>query len=81
MTKHAKSKTPIPVSLSGPQVRCLNLDCGEEIPAHARSCVVCGQDAGFPNVRAAQVAEEQAALTDRVNSSREDARKRNCLTN
>jgi tetratricopeptide (TPR) repeat protein len=40
--------------------------CAETIPAVERSCPVCGQDAGFPNVRRAERLEESAALLVRL---------------
>jgi len=40
-------------------------DCGETLPAAERSCVVCGKDAGFPNVRRANRTEEVDALRQR----------------
>jgi hypothetical protein len=39
--------------------------CGETIPATERSCVLCGQDAGFPNVRRANRPEEVTRLEER----------------
>lgn len=47
--------------------------CGETIPAIARSCPVCGEDAGFPNVRRAERAEEVAALARRLKEAFEAA--------
>jgi hypothetical protein len=39
--------------------------CGNHIRAHERNCPVCDTDAGYPNVRAAEAAEERAALAER----------------
>jgi len=50
-------------------MKCLN--CHEEIPDHVRSCVVCGTDAGYPNVRAALRNEEVSALKLRVKEAEE----------
>lgn len=47
-------------------MKCLNEDCGEEVPSHSRDCVVCGADAGFPNVRHAMQEEETKLLDSRV---------------
>ncbi len=57
-------------------MRCLK--CDEEIPDHVRSCVVCGADAGYPNVRAALRNEEVSALELRVKDAQEDANLRGC---
>ena len=45
---------------------CPNGECLADVPAHERYCVVCGTDAGFPNVRAALEINEVKALTWRV---------------
>jgi hypothetical protein len=55
-------------------VICSNVECGQPVPDHERSCVVCGADAGFPNVRAASSPEEVAALTARFESAEASAR-------
>lgn len=60
------------------EVICRNADCGAKIPGHVRSCVVCGEDAGFPNVRAAQDPKEKAALAARYQAAQADARSRGC---
>ena len=52
--------------------------CQEEIPDHVRSCVVCGVDVGYPNVRAALRDEEVNALKLRVKEVEEDANLRGC---
>jgi hypothetical protein len=57
-------------------MKCPN--CQEEIPDHLRSCVVCGTDAGYPNVRAALRSEEVSALEHRVKEAEEDAALRGC---
>jgi hypothetical protein len=53
-------------------------NCHEEIPGHVRSCVVCGTDVGYPNVRAALRDEEVSALKLRVKEVEEDANLRGC---
>jgi hypothetical protein len=40
--------------------------CGGTIPPVNRSCPVCGEDAGFPNVRRASRSDEAAALAGRL---------------
>ena len=35
-------------------MNCLNGECSAEVPAHVRNCVVCGTDAGCPNVRSSK---------------------------
>ena len=57
-------------------MKCQN--CHEEIPDHLRYCVVCGADAGYPNVRAALRNEEVSALELRVKDTQEDASLRGC---
>jgi len=57
-------------------MKCLN--CHEEIPEHVRSCVVCGADAGYPNVRAALHSEETTALELRVKEAEENANLQGC---
>ena len=54
-------------------MNCLNEECNAVIPAHSRYCVVCGNDAGYPNVRAASQVSEIDALQDRVESARKYA--------
>ncbi len=44
-------------------------NCNNEVPAHVERCVVCGVDVGFPNVRAAEEPNEEAALQERVASA------------
>ncbi|MFN7924062.1 MAG: hypothetical protein U0Q16_28425 [Bryobacteraceae bacterium] len=50
----------------GVGMKCPNPDCGHAVRPHEWHCVVCLTDCGFPNVRAARVEEEVAALADRV---------------
>src|SRR6266850_2365430 len=45
--------------------------CGKRVPEHVDRCVVCGQDVGFPNVRAASRAEQTAALVKRYGQARQ----------
>lgn len=59
----------------GAVVKCTK--CKAEVPDHERHCVVCGFDAGFPNVRAAR--NEEAALTKRYERVVDEARRRNCV--
>lgn len=61
-----------------PGVKCPNPECGEGVPAHLRHCVVCETDAGCPNVRAAEIAVERAALAGRVQAAYDDADTRGC---
>ena len=58
------------------RMKCLN--CHEEIHEHLRYCLVCGADAGYPNVRAALRDEEVTALQSRVKEAEEDANLRAC---
>lgn len=50
-------------------MKCTNPDCQEEIHGSYRSCVVCGRDAGHPNVRVAEEPREKAALSVRYGTS------------
>ncbi len=59
-------------------MRCLNNKCGEEVPDHSRICVVCGKDAGYPNVRAAEKPEEVQAVEKRYQSAILESKKRDC---
>lgn len=54
------------------------IKCHEKIPEHKRFCMVCGNDAGYPNVRAALRDEELSALELRVKDAEEDAALRGC---
>lgn len=49
-------------------VNCIK--CGTQIRPNERACSNCGRDAGFPNVRAANAAEERAALEARFATAR-----------
>lgn len=49
-------------------MKCPN--CKEEIPEHVRACVVCGNDVGYPNVRATLRNEEVKALELRINETK-----------
>ena len=53
-------------------------DCGEEHPDHVRSCLVCGNDLGFPNVRAAASRAEAEALKAREELALKRATARGC---
>ena len=57
-------------------MKCLN--CQEEVPEHVRSCVVCGRDVGYPNVRAAVRTEEVEALELRMNEAEKNADSLGC---
>lgn len=52
--------------------------CGNEHPEHIRFCPVCGEDVGFPNVRAAQRPEDLDALNARLDEAVRDAESRAC---
>lgn len=52
--------------------------CNHPVPQHARYCPICQEDAGFPNVRAAQTVEESEALQRRVKDALKSAQLRNC---
>jgi hypothetical protein len=52
-------------------MNCTN--CGANVPAHVERCLVCGHDVGFPNVRAAEAADERAALEARVAAAKTTA--------
>ncbi|MCA9640917.1 MAG: hypothetical protein KC492_09485, partial [Myxococcales bacterium] len=51
---------------------------GNEIPAQATSCPHCGRPSLFPNVRAASLPEEVAALAERFAAARTDVEARGC---
>jgi hypothetical protein len=53
--------------------------CTSPIPAHVERCVVCGEDVGFPNVRAAETADEEAALQRRLAAARTAATARGAI--
>lgn len=48
------------------------------VPGHVDRCVVCGKDVGYPNVRAAERAEEQLALNKRYTDARSEASAAGC---
>jgi hypothetical protein len=48
-------------------------NCGATVPAQVERCLVCGQDVGFPNVRAAVAADEIAALAARLAAAKTTA--------
>jgi len=54
-------------------MKCPNPDCGDQVPDHSRMCVVCGVDAGVPNVRAASLPAEVGALDARVLAAENNA--------
>jgi hypothetical protein len=54
-------------------------DCGSPVLGHEERCHVCGRDVGFPNVRIAESAGEQAALNVRLNAARVSANARGSL--
>jgi hypothetical protein len=53
--------------------------CGAPILPHEDRCHVCGADVGFPNIRAAELPTEQAALASRVSSAQVSATARGIL--
>ena len=55
-------------------------NCGSEVPAHVERCQVCGQDVGFPNVRAAETTDEFIALAARVTAAKTTATVRGTLS-
>lgn len=52
--------------------------CGEPIMENIRHCPTCSTDWGPPNVRAAERADELAALLDRSSKATESAKRRHC---
>lgn len=52
--------------------------CGERVPDSIRNCPSCQADAGFPNVRAAEVDRETAALRQRLIDAETSTRARGC---
>ena len=52
-------------------MECANPECEAGLPGHVRACLVCGRDAGFPNVRAARGIEEQPVAQARYEAARE----------
>jgi hypothetical protein len=57
---------------------CPNEECKQVVPDHQRDCVVCGRDAGYPNVRKARQVGEIQALEKRFQKSVEDCKMRGC---
>lgn len=55
-------------------MKCLNANCKENVPDHLRNCVVCGADAGYPNVRMAERPDEVLALERRFQDAIQQAR-------
>jgi hypothetical protein len=53
--------------------------CSSAVLAHVERCHVCGEDVGFPNVRAAQTPTEQAALASRLTAAQTSANARGIL--
>jgi predicted nucleic acid-binding Zn ribbon protein len=53
-------------------VQCLH--CKHAVPPHMRECPVCGEPAGFPNVRACESLEELNALDARYKQAMKHAR-------
>ncbi len=53
-------------------------NCQEKVPDSARHCPACEHDVGFPNVRVAESAEEQNALSSRLDNARVSTKARNC---
>jgi hypothetical protein len=57
----------------------MNCDkCGQPVQESLCRCHSCGNDIGFPNVRAANSTEEQAALSERVRGAYGRASERGC---
>ena len=77
-TKKKQSPSPQPREIPQPGVVCQNPECREPIARHSRICVVCGSDAGFPNVRASQEPNEKIALDKRLRAAQADAEQRGC---
>jgi hypothetical protein len=50
--------------------------CNNVISRHARHCSVCGQDVGFPNVRACETADEKSELSRRYKAAKRAAREK-----
>src|SRR4051812_32441688 len=61
----------VPISMKCP-------NCGEDVRAQERNCSSCGQDCGYPNVRAAEQVEEVRALEIRVRTAEAAAAARGC---
>lgn len=54
--------------------------CPAEVPVSQKACQVCGTDAGFPNVRSAELPSEREALDARYDAAVDLARDRGSLT-
>jgi hypothetical protein len=52
--------------------------CGEAIRGNERICPSCGNDVGYPNVRAAKEYQEKAALAKRYENALQNASRRGC---
>jgi len=52
--------------------------CSSQIRGNERNCPTCGNDVGFPNVRAAKEYEEKAALAKRYENALQNASGRGC---
>src|SRR6266700_7051273 len=52
--------------------------CGVPIRGNERNCPTCGNDVGYPNVRAAKEIEEKAALAKRYEKALQNASGRGC---
>jgi len=59
---------------------CPEASCQTPILSHVERCHVCGADVGFPNVRAADAANERAALQQRLRDAETAADARGSLT-
>jgi hypothetical protein len=57
---------------------CPNKECREEVPDYQRNCVVCGTDAGYPNVREANHLDEIEAVEKRFQAAVRDCKTRDC---
>ena len=57
---------------------CPHSDCAADIPDHLDRCSVCWRDIGAPNVRAADLPTERAALDARYRAAQADAIARGC---
>lgn len=52
--------------------------CGNSVSPAKRECQACGEDNGYPNVRLAQLPEEQTELTNRINAAEVSTHARKC---
>lgn len=53
-------------------------NCGAIVPAHVRTCISCGWDVGFPNVRSAERSSEREELQRRYEEAWVSAAARSC---